>query len=204
MKIIIVYDNEAEEGFRAGWGFSCLVEGEKNILFDTGADGPTLLSNMEKLGINPKSIDAVVLSHPHGDHTGGLHDFLKRRGEVEIYAPFKLDLPNSHQVSDIAEICKGISAHSLGFEQYLLVDTPKGLLIIGGCSHPGLGRMIEDASRFGEVYGVLGGFHDFMELEKLEPLKFIAPCHCTAKKREILERFPQAKKCAAGKNFEIK
>jgi len=64
--------------------------------------------------------------------------------------------------------------------------------------------MIEDASRFGEVYGVLGGFHDFMELEKLEPLKFIAPCHCTAKKREILERFPQAKKCAAGKNFEIK
>jgi len=43
MKITIIYDNDAEEGFRAGWGFSCLVEGEKNILFDTGADGPTLL-----------------------------------------------------------------------------------------------------------------------------------------------------------------
>ncbi|MFP3949642.1 MAG: MBL fold metallo-hydrolase [Candidatus Micrarchaeia archaeon] len=203
MKITIVYDNEAEEGLKSGWGFSCLIEGRKKVLFDTGADGPTLISNMEKLNIEPASIDVVVLSHPHGDHTGGLRGLLEKAGKPEIYAPFELDIPNFHFVSDVAEICNGISAHSLGFEQYLLLEISRGLLIIGGCSHPGLGNMIDDASGFGEVYGVLGGFHGFSELDKLETIRFIAPCHCTAKKQEILQRFSQAEECAAGKIFEI-
>jgi len=56
VKITIVYDNKVwKEGLEADWGFSCLVEDEKaqKILFDTGANGRILLSNMKKLDIDP-------------------------------------------------------------------------------------------------------------------------------------------------------
>jgi len=56
---------------QADWGFSALVEGENisRILFDTGANGNILLSNMEKLNIDPITIDKVFISHAHFDHT---------------------------------------------------------------------------------------------------------------------------------------
>ncbi len=53
MKITIIYDNEVNKpGLKAGWGFSFLIEIENTppILFDTGADGTTLLHNMKELG----------------------------------------------------------------------------------------------------------------------------------------------------------
>ena len=46
MRLKILYDNDAKEGFRRGWGFSCLVN--EKILFDTGADLNTLLFNIRK------------------------------------------------------------------------------------------------------------------------------------------------------------
>ena len=77
MKFKILYDNNALEGFKLDWGFSCLVENREKVLFETGADSAPLLYNMEKLKINPEDIDIVVLSHSHWDHTGGLKGFLK-------------------------------------------------------------------------------------------------------------------------------
>ena len=75
MKITIVYDNcLSKPGLRTGWGFSSLIETDcaPPLLFDTGADGTTLLHNMRKLGIDPGRIGIIVISHAHGDHTGGL------------------------------------------------------------------------------------------------------------------------------------
>jgi len=46
MELRILYDNEAKEGFKSGWGFSCLV-GDK-LLFDVGADLDTLIFNMRR------------------------------------------------------------------------------------------------------------------------------------------------------------
>ena len=85
MKITIVYDNEVlRKGLKAGWGFSCLIDND--VLFDTGGDGVALLYNMEKLCINPSDIKAVVLSHGHGDHTGGLSDLLEENQNLSVYA----------------------------------------------------------------------------------------------------------------------
>ena len=55
------------------WGFSALVEvdGER-ILFDTGQYPETVLRNADELGIDLSDVTHVVLSHFHGDHTGGL------------------------------------------------------------------------------------------------------------------------------------
>jgi len=72
MKITIIYDNTAfRKDLQADWGFSALVEvEERKILFDTGANGRILLSNMEKLKLDPKEIGDVFISHLHWDHTG--------------------------------------------------------------------------------------------------------------------------------------
>jgi 7,8-dihydropterin-6-yl-methyl-4-(beta-D-ribofuranosyl)aminobenzene 5'-phosphate synthase len=60
--------------------------GDRSILFDTGGDGRMLLANMAALGFNPEELDAVVLSHAHSDHTGGLADLLGANPDVTVYA----------------------------------------------------------------------------------------------------------------------
>jgi len=55
------------------WGYSALVEiGQKKILFDTGRYPETVLNNAQRLGIDLSEVEDVVLSHNHGDHTGGV------------------------------------------------------------------------------------------------------------------------------------
>ena len=55
------------------WGYAALVEtGGRRILFDTGARPGTVLANAKELGINLSDVEDVVVSHNHGDHTGGV------------------------------------------------------------------------------------------------------------------------------------
>jgi 7,8-dihydropterin-6-yl-methyl-4-(beta-D-ribofuranosyl)aminobenzene 5'-phosphate synthase len=55
------------------WGFATLIEADgHSVLFDTGARPDTVLKNAEELGIDLSTVETVVLSHNHWDHTGGL------------------------------------------------------------------------------------------------------------------------------------
>ncbi len=55
------------------WGFAALVEADgRRILFDTGARPETVLANARELGVDLAGVTDVILSHNHGDHTGGL------------------------------------------------------------------------------------------------------------------------------------
>jgi len=124
VRITVLYDNYPyKKGLKTGWGFSCLVEGtEKTILFDTGGDGSLLLNNLKELKIDPLSIDAVVLSHIHGDHVGGLWAFLQKNHRVVVYIPksfpkgFKDRVKSSGsavvEIDKPAKICEGV--HSTG------------------------------------------------------------------------------------------
>src|SRR3990172_6002964 len=104
VRITIIYDNNPMiEGLQTDWGFACLVEvGKTKLLFDTGDNGNILLSNMARLGIDPKSIDFIFLSHFHHDHTGGLSEFLKKNPDVTIYYPqsFPIQLIEEMKKSD--------------------------------------------------------------------------------------------------------
>lgn len=175
--LTVLYNNvSSDPRLQTAWGMSCLVEGtEKTILFDTGGDGEILLSNMEKLGKRPGDIDMIVLSHIHGDHTGGLHDFLQQKGDVGIYVPesFPRDFERQAgktgatvvRVDGPVRIEKGVySTGQMGMmirEQALILRTGKGLVIITGCAHPGVVDIVKRAKEFceGDVYLVFGGFH---------------------------------------------
>jgi len=55
------------------WGFAALIEADRHrLLFDTGDRPETVLQNARELGIDLSTVTEVVLSHHHGDHTGGL------------------------------------------------------------------------------------------------------------------------------------
>ncbi len=158
LTITVVYDNNPyKQTLKTAWGFSCLITGtEKTILFDTGGDGELLLGNMEKLAIAADSIDTVVLSHIHGDHTGGLGGFLQKNPQVTVYLPksfperFKDDIRRYGakviEVEQSLKICEDVySTGQLGIwikEQSLIVRTDKGLVTITGCAHPGIVKIV--------------------------------------------------------------
>jgi len=75
------------DGLIGEHGFSLvLVRGDRRILFDTGA-GAALLHNASRLGVELPRVDAIVLSHGHKDHTGGLAAALSAIGKrVPVYA----------------------------------------------------------------------------------------------------------------------
>ena len=207
MTISIIYDNaQHQRTFKAGWGFSSLIKIDgKNILFDTGAQGKVLLHNMEKLRINPQSIDSIFLSHQHWDHTGGLSDLLEtnKKADLCLLKSFskdfkdKLELSgrNVVQIDTSAEIFEDVyTTGPLGErikEQSLVASTEKGLVVICGCAHPGA---VEIAERTREIfdqniYILLGGFHLLEKKDRgiksvVEELKDlgvqkVGPCHCT-------------------------
>jgi 7,8-dihydropterin-6-yl-methyl-4-(beta-D-ribofuranosyl)aminobenzene 5'-phosphate synthase len=214
--MITLYDNyKHNPELKTGWGFSCLVKvKDKDILFDTGADNPTLLSNMKKLKIDPREIDLVVLSHIHGDHTGGLSGILEANSDISVYLPksFPQDFKDGVksykakvvEVDDSATIYENvITTGELGTyikEQSLIVKTSKGLVVITGCAHPGIVEILKEAQKItGEdIYLVLGGFHlagaGDSELKKIVKsfrelgVKKAAPCHCSGDRtRELFK-----------------
>ncbi|PXX96022.1 MBL fold metallo-hydrolase [Marinifilum breve] len=71
MKLKILLDNTAKEGFESVHGFSVLVESDKKVLFDSGPN-ELFVKNAEKLGEDFSDIDTVILSHGHWDHGDGL------------------------------------------------------------------------------------------------------------------------------------
>jgi len=200
MKVTIVYDNEVYKkgvGLIADWGFSSLVEVENapRILFDTGTDGRILLNNMEKLGIDPTSIDEVFISHAHFDHTGGLSELLKVNRKAKIYVPPSFRGPSAREVVTVTGPTKiHENVFSTGeldrIEQSMAVKTGKGIVLIVGCSHPRMSRILETASRFGKVYAIIGGLHSFSEYELFKELGLICPAHCTQHKMEIRNLYP--------------
>lgn len=87
VKVKILSDNIANSTEYAEWGFSAYIEvNNKGYLYDTGQSGKCVIENADHLGIDLKSIEAIILSHGHFDHTNGLEAVLKVTGPKKIYA----------------------------------------------------------------------------------------------------------------------
>ncbi len=88
MKVTVLLENTKpkDSNFVTENGLSILVEkNNKMILFDTGGPQESVILNATKLGIDLVNVDAVVISHGHDDHTGGLLKFLEINDKAPVY-----------------------------------------------------------------------------------------------------------------------
>ncbi|MCF7886855.1 MAG: MBL fold metallo-hydrolase [Candidatus Omnitrophica bacterium] len=209
MDIKILFDKDAiDSKFKTGWGFSVFTKG---VLFDTGEDGDFLLSNLKVANIDIDSIKKIVISHDHWDHSGGLWSILKIKNDLEVYgckgssnetkAKIKDFGASFIEVNQQIQIIPNIytSGQILGFyksrqiaEQVLIIKSKKGLVVITGCSHSGIVKIIEKVKenfKNEDIHLVLGGFH-LMNKEKREVklivqrlkdlgINYVGPTHCT-------------------------
>jgi 7,8-dihydropterin-6-yl-methyl-4-(beta-D-ribofuranosyl)aminobenzene 5'-phosphate synthase len=207
LNLTILYDNnQYDERLETAWGFSCLVEGlEKTILFDTGGDSAMLLRNMRKLGIDPQIVEAIVISHIHYDHLGGLAGFLEENNDVTVYLPeclpesikdtVRVSGAELVEVREPTKVCeRAYSTGELGDlikEQALVIETDEGLVVITGCAHPGIVNVVREAKKQlkSDVHLVVGGFHlcwmNILQVRGIvdgvskEGVEMVAPCHCS-------------------------
>jgi 7,8-dihydropterin-6-yl-methyl-4-(beta-D-ribofuranosyl)aminobenzene 5'-phosphate synthase len=216
LRFHIVFNNIFyKPGLETGWGFACLIEGlDKTVLFDTGGNGAVLLSNMQRLGLDAGAVEAVVLSHIHHDHTGGLGALLARNSDITVYLPESFPPAFRQEILQQGTAVETVSGprqlldrmHSTGEmgsaikEQALIVDTTAGLVIITGCAHPNVADMAERAQRYlgKPIYLLFGGFHlDGSSHARIETIiarlnalgvSKVAPSHCTGEKATALFR----------------
>jgi 7,8-dihydropterin-6-yl-methyl-4-(beta-D-ribofuranosyl)aminobenzene 5'-phosphate synthase len=207
VSVTILYDNYVfTEGLKSDWGFSCFLKGtEKTILFDTGTKDALLFENIEKLKVDLKDIEIVVISHNHEDHTGGLLFFLERNSDVSVYLPSSCSDSFVQQVKGTGakvlipnapvEICEGVYLTGpMGkqiIEQSMIVDTAEGAVVITGCSHPGIVNIVQKSKAIlpKDIHLVFGGFHLLRKSEaeikqiisefKRLGVKKVGPTHCT-------------------------
>ena len=81
----LVENTALGQGVRGEHGLAFWVETDSSrVLFDTGQTADVLFHNADCLGIDLSTTDAVVLSHGHYDHTGGLGELLKKTGRPHL------------------------------------------------------------------------------------------------------------------------
>lgn len=245
LRLTFLVDNRAgRSGLIAEHGLSMLVETDHaRILFDTG-QGAALAPNAEALGADLGNVHALVFSHGHYDHTGGLAAALQRSGLARLYlhpaAPerkyARCEAPPHREIgmpapcrkalhtatgrvvwnTNAVEIAPGVMATGeiprpapadagrffldlscqrpdpFVDEQALMIETPRGLVVLTGCAHAGLSATLDWCRRLGggrRVFAVFGGFHlaaaTDQEVEgaakalESSGVEVIGPCHCT-------------------------
>jgi len=218
---------------------------QTRILMDAANSPLPLFNNLEALEHEVGDIDAIVLSHGHPDHYGGLLEVLAKSARTmpvylhqDVFLPKVLITPRGRigwQLEMDQLVAAGVKLHEnrgpqLVLDQVLLTGTVeastayekplpnfkrkikdqeepdpfsdeqalvanvegRGLVVVGGCSHPGIVNMVKYAQKLTGVHKValiIGGFHltahgddlihnTIQGLKELNPELIIAG-HCT-------------------------
>ena len=207
----VIYDNYVHEnGLKSDWGYSIIIEGlEKEILFDAGTRPDIFEFNLKKMNLDADKVDMIVFSHEHGDHTEGLPAFVKMKKDIPVLIPFSFSDEFKNKmvsfgltpvlVKEPAKICENMyTSGEFTYqipEQALVLNTKNGLVVITGCSHPGIVEMLKEIkSTFNKnIYMVFGGFHLLVKSKKkmdtiITEMKSIGvvkcgATHCTGEKQ---------------------
>ncbi len=242
-RITVLYDAFGKTStMKKDWGFSAYIEyGGKKILFDSGNNSDIFAHNVKAKGIDLTKLDFAIISHRHGDHTGGINYLLQVNPKVKIYVPqenfgvfgaalpgtfyrrdealpaemryfdgkppqelrFGSPWPNANftWISKDTEVAPGFHIIPLtgkwgaDFELReisLAIDTPDGVILIVGCSHPTIQKIVQEtrATITKPIHLILGGLHlipakdeQIKEIAAFlhddAKVEFIVPTHCT-------------------------
>lgn len=182
LPLVDFYAAEQPAGLETEAGVAYLIRaGDKTILFDLGfnrlgQEEPLLLRNMQRLGLDPASVDFIVNSHPHMDHLSGSNwqELAARLAGKAFYTTVPLERQGleNRPVQQAQILAPGVGTTGplpvqlflLGYtlEQSLVVNVAgKGLVVIIGCGHPGVEKILDRASQIFKqpIYGVIGGLH---------------------------------------------
>jgi 7,8-dihydropterin-6-yl-methyl-4-(beta-D-ribofuranosyl)aminobenzene 5'-phosphate synthase len=178
------------EGLTGEPGVSYLLRaGGTTLLFDSGLNfrhqaRSALMRNADSLQVDLQHLDGIVISHLHQDHVGGMRS--QRRRTFALSAepleskglPAYVPTPMTHDRADVV-LTTGPRVIATGMavlpplpvmmfwlgpvaEQALVVNVRGfGLVLVSGCGHPGIERMLAVAERVLDVpvKGVVGGLH---------------------------------------------
>ena len=212
VRITTIVDNSAwKKELASIWGlsfyFEFIVGNKKHAgLMDTSGSVSAFLRNASKLGLNLFEVDSVFISHWHSDHFGALTKLLSLlKPQTNVYVPsentfaFKQirgcgavlricskPIEFISGIMSTGEMSNGIREHSL-----LINVKNKGLVILVGCSHPGIIKILKRAQKVSgvdKIFAVMGGFHissinEGMKVGKFLrelDVKLVSPCHCTS------------------------
>ncbi len=225
--LTVIADNRiASPKLKAVWGLSVCVSvksinGKINLLFDTDTYPQVLRHNSKILNIKLKNLDGIVISHDHGDHTGGLSLIPYYKAEIPVYIPIKsshwlkrkilslglrlVEVEDKYVINDGVFIIGGFDKYGVSEQALVVVVDKLGLVILVGCSHPGIVNIVRKAYEELRVkpYAVLGGFHlEWSPMEEIEyvvdsllslGVRKIGPMHCSGDRiREYLrENYPE-------------
>jgi len=209
VRVTTLVDNEVwKKGLASTWGLSLYVEmdterGRHVILMDTSGSFQTFSENVSELGVDLSAVEAIFITHWHGDHCGSLSRVLPLlKQSTPVYVPSE----NSFGIRDITEaggipqVCSepmefiegAMSTGDLGGEHSLFMNVKgNGLVVLAGCSHPGIINIVKRArwvSDVSKVCAVIGGFHisGVYEGERVGEfldqidVGLVSPCHCTS------------------------
>jgi len=210
-QIICVFNNVKgkNDRLKSLWGLAFLVKTQNiAILFDTGSNGDELYSNLEKLNINIREIQKIVISHNHRDHKGGLDRLLSENTKrIDLYYPESSEtldnniytksknvffIRKTEKINDCVHIA-GLFGYLIK-EQCLVINSDNGLILLIGCAHPGIVNMARKIKKYfnRNIYAIFGGLHleycpSFIikiitaQLKNIGVIK-IGPSHCTGEK----------------------
>ncbi len=227
MEITVIYDNSpGEMGWKSGWGWSVLLG--RDLLFDTGSDPEEFMENLRK-AVAPSSVKEMVVSHGHWDHTAGLFPLVRQSPGIKVYVgegfshKFEEELKRKG-----AEVIRGNGWREIrpGIwigpelpgpvpEQFLVVEGRERVLLVGGCSHPGIEKFAElTGEKFQKPVVIMGGFHLFSAPEEkirrvAETLKaagvvMALPAHCSGERTlEIFGEYFPVKGTGSGLRLEL-
>ncbi|HEY6391270.1 MAG TPA: MBL fold metallo-hydrolase [Bryobacteraceae bacterium] len=180
-RLTIVYDNTSvRPDLRTDWGFSVLadVRGQR-VLFDVGSKPDIFLGNLKQLGIEKSSIQSTIISHEHASHAGGIYKVLPA-GLIYFLDSFSKKYPEADAVGlearrSNAPAQLGPGIYSTGEiagsppEQALVIETPKGLVMLVSCAHPGIAKMVEMVEKqrnAKSIRMIVGGLHMYEQSER--------------------------------------
>ena len=208
----MIYNNTGSaNGLKNAWGLSAWIDDAGDItLFDTGGDPEVLEHNLSELGLDASKINRIIISHDHWDHNGGIQrvlSMLRKPTDLYIVGKHREEYEEKYPEAKVAGIEKPakITGHiwttgalSTSYkgnalhEQSVIITNQDAMLLLTGCSHPGIVKIAERALEIHpdkRLELVTGGFHLMRapkkEVEKISGelmdlgISRIAPSHCT-------------------------